>query len=342
MSLHKVRANWLLLAIFLIVLCNLGVIETKRSFGIGRSRPKASSPNVRRRAHTPVETPRQSTPQRTANVPASNHPVGPPPSYSASGNVPKTNLNGAPPAYSPSQNGPPSYSAATGIGNANYPRQTYTGSNGYHGAPPSYGANNFGHSPYAGAGAGYGGYPGSAGMGGVGMGGMGMGGMGMGGGYQQRSSSPFGFGNILTGLAVWQLARGFGGGHNTQHIYHHHTNQEQTSATGVNSQPAVHAPSADSVNNNATDAVYYPPPIPAQCIENCTDININGQSETVTPIPDTDYQFPYSTIHPSLFPYGRSSESLEYWATSHSKILNTSASLPDTTVSTLLSTTTIS
>lgn len=187
----------------LIVCCNLSVVEMKRSFGIGRSRPKVSNPNIRRRGHSVAEAPRNPPHRALEPKPASapSAPAGPPPAYSAGANVPKTNPHEL----------PPSYSQATGLGNppnsfsnANYPRQTYTGvnSNQYSGTnnmyhappPPSYGNTNFGHSPYSS------GPYNSMPMGGGFSPGFGYGGGMMGGSYGQRSSSPFSVGNILTGM----------------------------------------------------------------------------------------------------------------------------------------------
>lgn len=342
------HSNWWAITLLLIVCCHLSVVELKRSFGIGRSRPKVSNPNIRRRGHTVAEAPRVAPQPKTPTAPA-----GPPPAYSANSNVPKTNPHEL----------PPSYSQATGLGNspnsfsnANYPRQGYSGvgshpysgtNNMYHPQPPpSYGGSNFGQTPYGGGAYGAGSY--GAGQFGAGsynsmpMGGgfspgFGYGNGMMGGSYGQRSSSPFSMGNILTGLAVWQLARGFGGSnsHNS-HVYHHYDNNQpqpayaggvqpqQTYAGGVQTQAVV----PGAVDLSASVAV-----------QNTTAVqpsSQSSQSETVTVIPELDTQFPFSTIHPSLFPYGRQSESLEYWATSHSKTLRTSS--PDTNDSTITST----
>lgn len=360
---NKVHSNWWALALLLIICCNLNVVESKRSFGIGRSRPKVSNPNIRRRGHTVAEAPRAAPQAPQAKTPSA--PAGPPPAYSAGANAPKTNPHEL----------PPSYSQATGLGNspnsfsnANYPRQTYTGvnSNSYSGTnnmhhpqpPPSYGQSNFGHTPYNTGpynsmpmGGGYspgmgGGYSPGMGMGmgyGGGMMGGGMMGGGMMGGYGHKSSSPFSMGNILTGLAVWQLARGFGGSnsHNT-HIYHHYDNNQpqQTTYAGGVQTPQTYAGSVPAqavipaaVDQSASATV---------AVANATAQEPSNQSnpippETVTSIPEFDSQFPFSTIHPSLFPYGRQSESLEYWATSHTKTLRTSS--PDTSDSTITSTT---
>lgn len=327
----------------LIVCCNLSVVELKRSFGIGRSRPKVSNPNIRRRGHNVAEPPRVAPQPKAPSAPA-----GPPPAYSAGSNVPKTNPHEPPPSYHQATN---LGNSQNSFSNANYPRQTYTGVNSnphaspnnlYHSqAPPSYGNTNFGHTPYGQMP--YGQTPYSAGaynsmpMGGGFSPGFGYGGGMMGGSYGHKSSSPFSVGNILTGLAVWQLARGFGGSNHNTHIYHHYDNNQpqsayaggvqpqQTYAGGVQTQPVI--PSA--IDPSATVAVQN-----ATAVEPSNQAN---QSEAVTAIPEMDTQFPFSTIHPSLFPYGRQSESLEYWATSHAKTLRTSS--PDTNDSIITSTT---
>lgn len=209
------HSNWWTLAVLIIVCCNLSVVEMKRSFGIGRSRPKVSNPNIRRRGHSVAEAPRAAPQPKAASAPSA--PAGPPPAYSAGANVPKTN------PHEP----PPSYNQATGLGsapnsfpNANYPRQTYSGvnsnqysgTNNMHHAPPP---PSYGYTPYSGGA--YNSHPmggmpmGGMPMGGMPMGGMPMGGMPMGGGfgygngmmggsYGQRSSSPFSLGNIVTGM----------------------------------------------------------------------------------------------------------------------------------------------
>lgn len=342
----KMHSNGWAFVLLLLVCCNLSVVELKRSFGIGRSRPKVSNPNIRRRGHNVGEAPRVAPQPKAPSAPA-----GPPPAYSAGANVPKTNPHELPPSYSQATalgNSPNSFS------NANYPRQTYTGVNGnsatnnmHHAQPPpSYGNTNFGHTPY-GAGP-YNSMPVGGGFSpGMGYGngggfspGFGYGNGMMGGSYGHRSSSPFGVGNILTGLAVWQLARGFGGSNHNTHIYHHYDNNQpqqtsaggvqpqQTYASGIQTQAVIPA----AVDQSASVAVQN-----AAVLEPSTQSNQTNQSEVVTAIPELDAQFPFSTIHPSLFPYGRQSESLEYWATSHTKTLR--ATSPDTNDSIITSTT---
>lgn len=341
----KMHSNWWAFALLLIICCNLSVVELKRSFGIGRSRPKASNPSVRRRGHNVAEPQRPAPQPKTASAPA-----GPPPAYTPHGNAnaPKSNVNEPPPSYA---------QATNSFSNANYPRQSYAGVNSgtnnmYHPqAPPSYGGSNFGHSPYHNAGPyGGGGMPMAGGFS-PGYGG----GMPMGGGFgygpsYQRSSSPMSglTGNLLTGLAVWQLTRAFSGGnnHNT-HIYHHYDNNNQPSsmyAGGVQPQQSY----AGGAQTQAVIPVVpaTPDQTPAVVVPNTTTIeqptaNQSGhtnQAETATPIPEFDQQFAFSTIHPSLFPYGRRDESLEYWATKNMKKLQTTS--PDTSDSAIMTSTT--
>lgn len=358
------RIEFLILIVFVVLLIDHCAAEPKRSFGIGsRSRPKTSNMNVRRRGHAPVETPvshnhrsQSNRPPPKPSAPAAspvkeNKPVGAPPPYSATGTAAKSNQNIPPPGYSPSYSAPPSYSAATGsMANGNYPRQTYSGVNngmnsggvysGYNTGPhayqqPSPGFGNAGHFGY------------SQGMGGYGhpMGSPGFGNSYGGGGMMQspyviqQKSSPFSgiAGNVLTGLAVWQLARGFGGSHhNTQHIYHHYDNQNpqqatqsQIASTSVNGQPAL--------VTDLQDAKIDPKSISAG-IEDTT--NATKLAPYPTAYPESDYQYQFTTIHPSLFPYGRQESSLDYWANSHSKVLNTtSPEIIDSSTLSLISTT---
>lgn len=136
------------------------------------------------------------------------------------------------------------------------------------------------------------------------------------------------------------MARGFGGSHrDTQHIYHHYDNNQPQQPYAASAQPAQTY--AGSVQ---TQAVVPSAPDQSQATvvqtggqEPSTQSNQPNHPEAVTAIPEFDAQFPFSTIHPSLFPYGRQSESLEYWANSHSKTLGTSS--PDTNDSIITSTT---
>ena len=347
----KLRANWCLLVIVLLFFCNLSVVELKRSFGLGRSRPKVSNPNVRRRTQLSQDPPRPA-------APAASAPVGPPPAYSAKSS-PVNNMakpNAAPPPYSAVNGAPPSYSAA------NYPRQTYN-------APSQAGAPGMGQTPYYGAGGahmpgnglynnhnsmgyghsgpGYGGYGGggfSPMAAGGAMGGYG-GGFGGYGGYgpapYQKSSSAFSFGNILTGLAVWQLARGIGGGfgggshHRTEHVYVHHVNQPgQTTvnapASAVN-VPDVVPIGVTALQNATIESIVTMAP----CTENC-EKNTEANVPDATPGPEVEFV----TMHPSLFPYAGWSDSLQYWATSHTKTLNMTTVAPSLETSTTITTTT--
>lgn len=369
---RMIKSDWILLITIIIICCNLNAVELKRSFGIGRSRPKVGNPSVRRRTHT-SGTQTNPEPQHSYSAPSHkssskadsesvSKPKGPPPAYSANpSNAKSSSSVGAPPPYSPSHAVPPSYSAAMGnsnpSSNLNYPRQTYgvnsgVNTGGVYSSHPNYGTNTgFGQAPYnnlggyntghngmsaSGFSSGYGGYNGFGGSNygnpGGGFGGFG-GGMPMGGyGYApKQSSSLFTPGNLLTGLAVWQLARGIGGsyGHN-DHVYHvYHTNPQQqavpaaveTVPQNINTQTQLAAPSQP-------DTAY------AANIPNVTP------SAEVTPVPDTNYQYEFSTIHPSLFPYGRYDESLSYWANPNAKAINTTADATDSIITTITTSTT--
>lgn len=237
---------------------------------------------------------------------------------------------------------------AGSYGGAGYPSAGYSG--GYHSG--HYGGHN-GMPNYGGGMMG----PGmmSGGMMGPGMMGGGMMGGGMMGGgvqplyVQQKSSSPLmGIaGGALTGLAVYQLARGFGGGsshQSTQHIYHHYDNPPEynqkpssvqnqqitqtaeTSHTPDQTQSIPQTPFVPAVP--VVPLAPFPPGITAtesNCTENCTtETNVAA----ITPVPEIDHEFPFTTIHPSLFPYGSFSQNkeLEYWAKSVDRELKT----PDT------------
>lgn len=369
------------------------VSEPKRSFGFGRSRPKSNSNiSIRRRGHT-ADPPKAPAPKQSNHHPAPSAPAapvpppasapkinGPPPAYSAGPSSGKTSLNAAPPAYQ-SHAAPPSYSSATGL-HSNYPRQ---------GMAPNYGSSPYGHQApnagwnYGGAhpSGGFGGYGGGAmpsyggygggmmgggmpsygGYGGMMGGGM-MGGGMMGGGMQpvyikQKSGSPIASmaGGALTGLAVYQLARAFGGSgshhQSTQHIYHHYDSPEgpgQAPQPNQN-QPDQHTPQlpaqapeqtlhtpGQSTQTAYGGGVQKLPEVPLatfpheanantqNCGENCsTEANV-----AVTPVPEIDYEFPFSTIHPSLFPYASPSQNkeLDFWAKSVNKKLDLNG--PDT------------
>lgn len=359
-----IKSDWISLIVVILICCNLSTVELKRSFGIGRSRGKVSNPNVRRRGHIPSGS--QNSAPAPAPAPASSHkvshaasesaskPVGPPPPYSAVPNA-KNVPPAAPPAYSPSHVGPPSYSATMGhsnpSSNLNYPRQssgTYSGVNsgsgsGPYNSHPNYGANTgagFSHTPYHSGygGAGYNGYNGmnaapgfSGGYGsygggyGGGFGGGFGGGMGPMGGYgYQKSPSMFSAGNLLTGLAVWQLARGLGGsyGHHDR-VYHVYNNSPQQAAPVAGTVPQ---------STNVQDAVTHAP-IYTDAAYAANAANVPFPAE-VTPVPDANYQYEFATIHPSLFPYGRADESLLYWANTHAKTINITADATDSIITT--------
>lgn len=294
------KCNWVVSGILLLVACSC-VCEAKRSFSIGRSRKKTGNINVRRKGGVP-ETPR---PAQTPDVPVGGHPAGPPPAYPGMGHH-AVAPNGAPPPYSMNAAQPPSYSSAVGA-NANYPRQTYHQDSHIGKIPPrgSYspqqphmttfqglGPNPYGSPPHT---AGL--YNSNAGA----YGAMGAGGYGAGYGYGQRSSSPFSFGNILTGLAVWNVARGFNSYNRPQHIYI--DNREKTNEGPEN----IASPSNPSIDNVST---MLPQLFPA--ITSGTSDEVTDDVQYVTEIPSIDTaHYMYTTIHPSLLIY--SSENKEYY-----------------------------
>lgn len=175
-------------------------------------------------------------------------------------------------------------------------------------------------------------------------------------------------GGALTGLAVYQLTRslsggghggygggGYGGSHDsTQHIYHHYDSPQgsgQISDPNQN-QPAQqtpqlsHAPeqtlhtSGQSTHTSTYGSgVQQLPDVPLapfppeanvnaeKCTENCST---ETENVAVTPVPEIDHEFPFSTIHPSLFPYASplQNKELDFWARSINKKLDLNA--PDT------------
>lgn len=293
-----------------------------------------------------------------------------PPSYSAATGV-NSHANYPRQGYSGVNSGTNLHQSAPGYGHANSPYNPHYGANnnpyggGFAHPPPP----NYGGYPSGGYGGmmngGYGGMMGGGMMGG-GMMGNGMMGNGMMGGgmqpmYMQKSGGST-LGSIATGaisgLAAYQLARAFSGGsrhHSSeQHIYHHHDNpQENAQNPSANQgahtphqtlpqqpQQTLQAPDANAQIPQYAQSVPNVPlaPFPGEeatkCTENCT----SDASIPVTPVPEVDYEYPFSTIHPSLFPYASPFNSdLEYWAKSVNKKLNTTA--PDTTNSNLQSTT---
>lgn len=361
---RTIKFYWIFVIIVIIICCNLSGVELKRSFGIGRSRPKVGNQNVRRRGHTITE-PQHSVPapnQKVAPVaakPASesvSQPKGPPPPYSALPANSKSVPAGAPPAYSPSHVGPPSYSAAMGhsnpSSNLNYPRQAYgvNSGAGVYNSHPNFGANTgpgFSNTPYHGnyGGTGYNAYPGMGAPGGYGgyggYGGHNSGFGGYGGGMSGMSPmAPMGYaptrssglfsngfagsmaGGALTGLAVWQLTRGLGGGSHghRENVYHIYNNPQQA-APAAGAVPVAEIASQGTIAQEFATA----PPI---CTENCTNTASAEGSvppPQVTPVPDANYQYEHATIHPSLFPYGRYDESLVYWANPLAQAINKTA-----------------
>lgn len=204
----------------IIELCLVPLLDAKRSFGITRSRNKNKGPSVRRNQHgsyddaVPAVHPKPATPELKKPVgftnqgppsgPHSAYPVGPhsgygapPPAYPGMGHHSAAPY-GAPPAYSPSYSHPPGYSNP-GMGFNNQP-------------------NRFGQQ-----------MPGTFNQPGFGGGGMPMGGM-MGSpmGVSPMGANNYGYGrnngfgsgmmtNLFAGLAGYQLARAFSGGHGSHH-----------------------------------------------------------------------------------------------------------------------------
>lgn len=284
----RVKINLFLVAFFLIsCIC---LVESKRGFNIGLNRAKSTNPNVRRRqlgeTHVvPSSGDHSTTNQKPIgwnvdNKPAQS-PIGPPPAYPGLGHnsVPS---HGAPPAYSPSYANPPSYSAATGNSYSNIgkipPRGTPSQSNipdatYFHGI--GYGHNAYGgpsHTSglYANNGMGMGGY---SGLGTYGS------------GFNHGGSSPFSFGNILTGLAVWNIARGYNSYNHPQHVYIH-DNRE------INNEKPL-APTTDVIiSSQITEDIIGPAVSPGEIPVSSTESS-------------ADIQTDYVTYHPSLMTYAR-------------------------------------
>lgn len=165
-------------------LCLVPLLDAKRSFGITRSRNKNKGPSVRRNQHgheyddppVPAVHPKPSAPEMRKPV-MNNHspPVGPPPAYPGMGHH-AAPAYGAPPAYHPSYANPPSYSS----GGFHQNQYSHSGFNQFQ--PQGMGVMPMSASPY--------------------------------GGYRQNSG--FGSGimtNLFAGLAGYQLAKAFSGGH---------------------------------------------------------------------------------------------------------------------------------
>lgn len=198
--------KWLInTCVALLVITAVIQVDGKRTLSLGRSRKKPANINVRR-SNSGVQSAKPNTGAQF--------------DYSGQGvpYKPASKFDAPPPYSSVARGNPPSYAEATG--GANYPRQTYSAPIGH--SPPygSYsGMGSAQNSPQQGL---YAGAPAMAG------GGIGPSGYGSGYGHGS-SSSPFSFGNVLAGLAVWNLARGFNSHGRTEHVYIHR-DQDSTAA----------------------------------------------------------------------------------------------------------------
>lgn len=321
----QVKINCLFVAILLIA--SVCLVESKRGFSIGRSRKKVSNPNVRRKTQgetnvQPSAQDHSSTNQRpigwnTDSKPA--QPVGPPPAYPGLGHN-SAPSHGAPPAYSPSHVNPPSYSAATGNSYSNIgkipprgtPNQGFPDGTSFHGI-------GYGHNAYGGPSHTSGLYT-NNGMGNGGFSGLGT--YGSGYSYGGQGSSPFSFGNILTGLAVWNIARGFNSYNRPQHVFIH-DNREVS-----NQQPLP--PSVDESNSTQ---------LPQQILEPVVSAGETSESSTELPIelPLTEVPTDYVTYHPSLLTYAREigyqPDSFHYYKENIEKIATEDSNIPKPTTS---------
>lgn len=181
-----------------IELCLLPLIDAKRTFGITRSRNKNKGPSVRRNQQghdfddgpLPPVHPKPSMPE--LRKPVNYSPIGPAPGYLGMGSYHSPAPYGAPPAYSQNHASPNGYSRF--------------GQNPGSFGQPGYHQNQF--SPYGGGMPLGGAMPISAGMSGpIPMGVMPIG---------SPRSSGMGSGimtNLFAGLAGYQLAKAFSGGH---------------------------------------------------------------------------------------------------------------------------------
>lgn len=277
----QVKINWFFVAILLIA--SVTLIESKRGFSIGRSRKKISNPNVRRNNHqqsVPEHTPTNQKPigWNVDNKPAQS-PVGPPPPYPGLGHN-AAPPHGAPPAYSANFGNPPSYSAATGNSYSNIGRIPPRGapqSGAYPDATSFHGIGN-GHHAYGGPSHTSGLYANN----GMGLGGYS--GLGTYGSSYSHGSNPFSFGNILTGLALWNVARGFNSYNRPQHIYIHNNRE-------VNNEKPIE-PSGEFTSSAPQDAVGP--------LDECTTCSEVPAVPTETPV---DEQSNFVTYHPSLMTY---------------------------------------
>lgn len=239
----------LLCLLISVVDCEPRRSSGRRSKSSGRSSYSYSrSSNAQTNAQSAVSAPKTNAAAPSAPKPPSppasnaqpgnigwnvngNKPAGPPPAYPGLGHN-HAPAGGAPPAYSPYANRPPSYQQNGGYPNNHYNQAGMASSNHYGlGAPntqntPYHQPQN----PYMNQG-GYGGYnsmggggmmnPGMMGggmmnpgmMGGGMMGGGMMGGGMMGNGmYGQKKSSMFSLSNVLTGVALYGMYRSLSGG----------------------------------------------------------------------------------------------------------------------------------
>lgn len=307
----QVKINWYLVVILLIA--SASFIESKRGFSIGRSRKKVSNQNVRRNGHQqspPEVVPKSQKPvaSNVDNKPAQS-PVGPPPPYPGLGHN-SAPPNGAPPAYSPNQAMPPSYSAANSYSNIQripppggvmHSHSHFPDGTTFHGI--GYGHNAYGgpsHTSglYANNGMGMGGYSG------VGTYGSGFG----------HGSNTFSFGNILTGLALWNVARGFNSYHRPQHVHiHNHgdvvNNQNPLETSGVVSSQVSEQPIGPVIES--TEPSVLP-----------TESSGNEEMNFVT-------------LHPSLLMYaahiGYQPDSIHYFNENTGSIYTEASNIPQTT-----------
>lgn len=273
------KINWFCVVAILLIVC-VAKIESKRGFSIARSRIVASKPNVRRnnQQRLPEHTPTNPKPVGL-NVDSSKPvqpPVGPPPAYPGLGHnsVPS---NGAPPAYSSNNFGnPPSYSVASGNSYSNIGKIPPRGVSSQMGSYPdatSFHGIGYGHHAYGGPSHTSGLYANN----GMGMGGYsGLGTYGAGYGH---GSSSFSFGNILTGLALWNVARGFNSYNRPQHIHIHHNQNENV----LNNEQSTSAP-GETVSPLAE----------------CTTCSETAGTSSESPV---DEQSNFVTDHPSLLTY---------------------------------------
>lgn len=219
------------------------------------AKPPAPAPAPAPAASPKIDTPSngQSNTQPIGwNVNNNNKPVGPPPPYPGLGGS-GTSMNGPPPSYGQAVGAPPSYPAT--YGSYGYPQNT--GSNiqripqrGQPGAPSSLDTTAFhglgsGHNAYGGpshtgglynnqfhsAGGGLYNNHNQPGMTPNNAWGAPGGGYGQGYGYDHRSNNPLSFGNVLTGLALWNVARGFNSYPSHQQHVHYHGGHDSGSQT---------------------------------------------------------------------------------------------------------------